>query len=542
MYKVFVVDDEIAIRESIRNSHIWENNSRYALIGEASDGEIAFPMIRDEQPDILVTDIKMPFMDGIELCRLVRRSMPWVQIVILSGYDNFTYAQQAISLGVQEYLLKPVSSAKLALTLDKLADRIEQERTEAASMERIRHSMSDGRQLIRNHMLGNLLQTTLSPREGKEIVEKLHSFGIDVMAKCYTVIEIHQADREAGYDPLQLALAQLQEDNSAVCFLCGNERMLNALILGDQETDIEERAYSLAKSFQDELERHRITGVVCSIGKTVHNFHEVFDSYCSARHVRHIAEANRMPLHSRQIIGYKDLPEEENPQPHDKKTTGFQFLYEMVKYAEKEEMPGKMTRFMMALDKSAKHVAASAEYLRVESLLAASRMIQEAGGVPEKVLDPDWLKQERVLSGAYLEEYASSAVRILEKAAEYRDRNANIKGNQVVNKAKLYLEKHYMEPELTFQDVTNHVAMSSSHFSTVFAQNEGKTFTQYLTALRMNKARELLAGTSLRSGEIAYSVGYNDPHYFSYLFKKNTGLTPRDYREQHGAQTESETD
>ena len=103
MYKVFVVDDEIAIREGIRNSRIWDGGM-LTLVGEAGDGEIAYPMIRDERPDIVITDIKMPFMDGMELCRQIHKTMPRTQLVILSGYDNFSYAQQAISYGVQEYL------------------------------------------------------------------------------------------------------------------------------------------------------------------------------------------------------------------------------------------------------------------------------------------------------------------------------------------------------------------------------------------------------------------------------------------------------
>ena len=118
MVKVFLVDDEIVIREGIRNSFPWEE-SGYTLVGEAPDGEIALPMIRDANPDILITDIRMPFMDGMQLCREVKRQMPWIGVVILSGYDDFTYARQAISLGVKEYLLKPVTAQELKEVLDR---------------------------------------------------------------------------------------------------------------------------------------------------------------------------------------------------------------------------------------------------------------------------------------------------------------------------------------------------------------------------------------------------------------------------------------
>ena len=104
MTKVFLVDDEIAIRENLRNSFPWEAKG-YQLIGEAPDGEMALPMLRDLNADSLLTDIRMPFMDGIRLCEEVQRTMPWVERIILSGYDDFTYARKAISLGVKEYLL-----------------------------------------------------------------------------------------------------------------------------------------------------------------------------------------------------------------------------------------------------------------------------------------------------------------------------------------------------------------------------------------------------------------------------------------------------
>ena len=104
MVKVFLVDDEIVIREGIRTSFPWEN-TEYVLVGEAPDGEMALPMIRDTKPDIVITDIRMPFMDGMELCRAIRRLMPWIGIIILSGYDDFEYARQGIQLGVREYLL-----------------------------------------------------------------------------------------------------------------------------------------------------------------------------------------------------------------------------------------------------------------------------------------------------------------------------------------------------------------------------------------------------------------------------------------------------
>lgn len=140
--KIFLVEDEIVIRNGIKNSIEWEKEG-YEFVGEASDGELAYPMIVKERPDILITDIKMPFMDGLELSRLVRKELPELKILILSGYDEFDYAKEAISLGVTEYLQKPVSSAKLLETLKGVSVIIEQEREERDLLKRYSEEMKE---------------------------------------------------------------------------------------------------------------------------------------------------------------------------------------------------------------------------------------------------------------------------------------------------------------------------------------------------------------------------------------------------------------
>ena len=127
MLKVFLVEDEIIVREGIRDRINWVENG-FEFSGEASDGELAYPMIQQIKPDIVITDIKMPFMDGLALSRLIRNELPWTKIIILSGYDEFQYAKEAISIGVTDYLLKPIGSAKVLETLLKISDTMEEER------------------------------------------------------------------------------------------------------------------------------------------------------------------------------------------------------------------------------------------------------------------------------------------------------------------------------------------------------------------------------------------------------------------------------
>ena len=161
LYKVFFVEDEIITREGIRDNVDWRA-SGFEFCGEASDGELALPLLRAAQPDVLITDIKMPFMDGLQLSKIVREHMPWVKIVILSGHDEFEYAQKAIGLGVTDYLLKPVTVQKLQTVLHKLNMQLDQERMEKERLKELQEQMEDHREIaprkafVQAHRRGSL--------------------------------------------------------------------------------------------------------------------------------------------------------------------------------------------------------------------------------------------------------------------------------------------------------------------------------------------------------------------------------------------------
>lgn len=525
MYKVFLVDDEIVIREGLRNSFQWEEHG-FTLVGEAPDGEIALPMIRDEKPDILITDIRMPFMDGIDLCREVRKVMPWIQIVILSGYDNFEYAKQAISLGVQEYLLKPISANDLNEVLQRLRERIEKEQEERRDLEKLRSQITTGRLLVRDQVIGNVLLNRLTQSEGEKICAQMRSLGIHLISPCYTVIEFRGSDGQNKYTDMHAALMQLVESCCETVFLYSCDIMLSALVLGDNEKDIEERAYSFARSALDELDRSGYPDVRASIGETVTKFWELSDAYKSARHIRHTFENTDQPLRTRRIIGARDT---QLLKKRDAAAVGIQPLYEHMKYADLEDFKEHFMTYVQSLKSINTLIPLDTAYLNTEVLLTAFRIIQEASGDPQQLMDAKWLEGDSA-SAEEIDRAVSRGLTILHRAIKFRDSKEQMKGNPTINKARQYLDAHFTEPGLTFQDVVDHVAMSASHFSTVFSQTTGFTFTQYLINLRLSKARELLYNTDMRSSEIAYAVGFNDPHYFSYLFKKNTGITPSEFR------------
>ncbi len=511
MMKVFLVDDEIAIRENLRNSFPWEERG-YQLVGEAPDGEMALPMLRDLNADILLTDIRMPFMDGMKLCEEVQRTMPWVERIILSGYDDFAYAQKAISLGVREYLLKPVTAAELEAALDRVRLKIEEKRKERENLTALRERLLSGNQFMKDKLLASLFTEEGDPEDDDALLSQMRGLGINLTAGCYSVIDI--AFDAEGEERLSCrnALLSLAEMSGGGVFVCSAPKGARALVLGDNPEDTEERAYSFANSAMHQPELSGKKRLLIAVGDTVNDFHEIRQSMKGARHARHLQgpETNE----ERKIISVNENTGEQ----HILSETDLSPLYERLQYASSGSVEGILMEYSEKMDP-----ALALGYLRVAALMAARKIIQDAGGNPR-----DEMSEEQIDKALHQEgkEGFRQLSLLLRTAITYRDRNRSGYGDSAISKARAYLAQHYSDPNLMLQDVAGEVHLSQSHFSTIFAQETGLTFTQYLTALRIGKAKELLEATDMRSSQIAGEIGYNDAHYFSYLFKTNTGRAP----------------
>src|SRR5262245_37037706 len=195
-YKVFLVEDEIVTREGIRDTVDWAA-AGYQFCGEAPDGEIALPLIHERRPETVITDIKMPFMDGLQLCRILRETLPATKIIILSGHDEFKYAQEAIQIGVTEYLLKPIVPQELLAALRKVAHQIDQERQTSAHLQALQAQMSSHRSMLRERCLLDLVAGNSS---SADFIERAQSLEIDLLAPWYQVLVIRAVQRAGAPD------------------------------------------------------------------------------------------------------------------------------------------------------------------------------------------------------------------------------------------------------------------------------------------------------------------------------------------------------
>lgn len=183
MLKVFLVEDESIVREGLKNNIPWHEYG-YQFTGEASDGEMALPMIRKIRPDVLITDIKMPFMDGLALSRIVTQEIPDIKIVIISGYDEFEYAQQAIRVGVEQYLLKPITKNTLRKVLLEIREKIESEQEQRSYLETFQNEMKEYENYARRSFLEKVFSGVFSVQQ---IYEEAAKISLDLDGPCYNL-------------------------------------------------------------------------------------------------------------------------------------------------------------------------------------------------------------------------------------------------------------------------------------------------------------------------------------------------------------------
>lgn len=525
MYKVFLADDEIVVREGIRSNFPWEQTD-FVLAGEAPDGEMALSMLQDIKPDILITDIRMPFMDGLELCRAVSATMPWLYIVILSGYDDFAYAREAISLGVKEYLLKPVSGQELLLVLNHIAERIREDKRQQANLRTYRDQIASSGQLLKERLLTDLI----SGSNETEVTERARALQMSVIAGRYLTMVIDLGQEPVGAEETRAAesvLCRLAESSGGTVCLCQLQGRFVMMVMGDDDNDIEERTYGLAQAVRFEVERNTELKPLMSIGTTVRALKDVPHSYADACALLHTLRESENANRDRRIVGVLDLAPKESLSLVNVKVPQ---IYEKLRNANRLEVNAILSDYIASIGQTAAQSKLMINYIFVDIVLSASRLIRDCGGDPQEIIPSAFQPEGKTATASTLEEAMAMAKELLSRALAYRDDQGSARYGVVIRKAKSFIDENFANPDLTLREVAGYVALSNNHFCTVFSQETGVTFTEYLTAIRLSRAKELLRDKQMRTSDVAFAVGYNDPHYFSYLFKKNAGLSPRDYR------------
>ena len=546
MLKIFLAEDEVVVRETIKRMIPWEELG-FELVGEAADGEMALPLLIRQQPDLLITDIKMPFMDGLTLARLAKKEIPGLKVVILSGYDDFNYAKQAIGIGVEDYLLKPITKNALIERLSEIRSRYEHEKTQKEYYEKFQREMQAYEKNSSRDFFEALVGGSMDMMEVYKRAEKL---GLDIVAEAYNVLIFTmncdedfsgQRDEYSSWEAESLELLEnFFAGHSSAMLFRSNIFSYGVLLKGQRET-IEENTRACVDEIRKILSRQDGRREwFLAVGQSVERLSQIQKSY----HTASRAFSQRY-LYDENILYYDEMETMEHPggqaetednaylQKVDVNALNPAILQKFLSNGLQEETENFVKDYFYAIGQEPMESLVFRNYVILNVRFSVISFIKGLGCDTNEMESAD---TEEVLaeSGKNMESAIAYAKKMISQAIEIRDQNSGNKNRSILKTAVDFIDSHYMEEDISLNTVANVANVSSNHFSALFSQNMGQTFIEYLTSLRMDKAKELLRCTSKRSSEIAGEVGYKDAHYFSYLFKKTQGMTPSEYRKTRG--------
>ena len=542
MLKIFLAEDEVVVRETIKRMIPWEELG-FELVGEAADGEMALPLLIRQQPDLLITDIKMPFMDGLTLARLAKKEIPGLKVVILSGYDDFNYAKQAIGIGVEDYLLKPITKNALIERLSEIRSRYEHEKTQKEYYEKFQREMQAYEKNSSRDFFEALVDGSMDMMEVYKRAEKL---GLDIVAEAYNVLIFTmncdedfsgQRDEYSSWEAESLELLEnFFAGHSSAMLFRSNIFSYGVLLKGQRET-IGENTRACVDEIRKILSRQDGRREwFLAVGQSVERLSQIQKSY----HTASRAFSQRY-LYDENILYYDEMETMEHPggqaetednaylQKVDVNALNPAILQKFLSNGLQEETENFVKDYFYAIGQEPMESLVFRNYVILNVRFSVISFIKGLGCDTNEMESAD---TEEVLaeSGKNMESAIAYAKKMISQAIEIRDQNSGNKNRSILKTAVDFIDSHYMEEDISLNTVANVANVSSNHFSALFSQNMGQTFIEYLTTLRMNKAKELLRCTGMRSSEIAGEIGYKDAHYFSYLFKKTQGMTPSDYR------------
>ena len=535
MYKVFLVEDEIVIREGIKNKIPWEEEG-FRIVGDVSDGELAFPMIIREQPDILITDIKMPFMDGLELSKLIKKEIPQLKIIIISGYSDFGYAQQAIDIGVSEYLLKPVTSAKLVAAVKNAAAAIEKERKEKQILEQYHFLVYQNQAEKRKDFFNALVSGKMSL---SQIIEQEEELGINMVASVFCVLLFQFIVQEDMYEysnEIVQCEANMMEALRSFPEIKVFERGMDGwafILLGENELQINALTRELCNQIVQICDKrvHYFGG----IGRCVHRVRDLQQSFLDANK----AFSLRFFESGDQFLAYHDVPNLKdqignriNVSELGLEKLDRNLLEDFLKRGTLHDVDEFVDRYFDGFGSNAMSSTIFRHYIIMDGYSAIMKFLK-ALKYPKEKMDSSLMSMNSIADQlSNLEDCSKFYKSILREAIDLRNKNSQKRYSGLIDKAKEYMRLNLATSDLTLDKVASTVNVSPNYFSSLFTQETGMTFIEYLTVIRMEKAKEYLRCSSRKITEIGYLVGYLDSHYFSYIFKKTQNCTPSEYRQQ----------
>nr|WP_020620566.1 response regulator [Paenibacillus daejeonensis] len=530
MYTVLIVDDEYYFRQALKVSLPWAELG-LQLIGEAKNGEDALELMRNLHPDIIMVDINMPIMDGLTFIAKARSEGFHSKFIVLTGHSEFTYAKHAIQLGVSNYVLKPIDAEEIQSSLNEMKQLINHERHAKLELDDLKKQAVEKASLQRTQALNDWLLGNLDPEHQDEL---LLSLGIDTQSTSYrtAVIELAGSERDSP-SGLQDKAAMRRSLPSLVHQLIDptlayegffNEKGQFALIFGVKDKNMDDIG-GLCQSIGARMAEDNGWAYTIGLGNGHDGMEAVSDSYKEALY----ALKHRYLLGGNRVIEYSHITRSVmrvNLYSMDKRSS----LLKSMRTGNALEVEAWLSEFF----DHARLQHASLDMLLVAGFEIYSTCLefleetsQDIHEIVQSQSEPDLFGLiERMDSLGEFEDWIRSLISkmIVHVHAKKTSRSAVI-----VEEVKSYITTHYRNEELKIEDIARGVHMNYTHLCYVFKKETSTTINDYLTQIRMQKAKELFDQGYIIVQDVASRVGYSDANYFGKCYKKYSGITPSKY-------------
>jgi two-component system response regulator YesN len=537
LFTVILVDDEEEVRQAIIKKLDWEALG-FQVIGYADNGEDALEITERLRPDVVMTDIKMPFMDGLTLSKKIKQISRDIKIIVFSGFDEFEYAKEAIKLEVEEYILKPIDSVELKNVFERIREKLNNEISQKLDMEQLRKYYLESLPIMKEQFLIGLLEGQLSKQQVTELTK---SYEMKLDYPYYMTGIVHTdfsgtgmkaaEDTKAPAGFVTLSLKQIVNDNLEGCCDFISCIYLDCVVVialfkdQKQSNDFIHAMDQICKSAFRLLENNTSAGV----GFLCEDLMSLSHSYQGAKN----AVDYRILFEPNQAIYIQDV----EAQVDDKFIWDSRYtesILREIKLGEAEEVTNAVQDLVDYIKKSA--VSFQLYQISLMEMVTEILKLGHAYQIDmDKVFGADFNINRKIYQFDSLESLKQWLMEICLKVRSSIRRERTDSAKLLIEKAIEYISGNYNDSELSVDTLCSYLNVSATYFSTLFKRETGMSFVNYLTKIRLDKALQLLNTTDEKTYNIATIVGYTEPNYFSYVFKKKYGISPSNYRKNLSA-------
>ncbi|QEN04908.1 response regulator [Thiospirochaeta perfilievii] len=527
-YKMILVDDEDEVRGRISSKISKE--SGFTVVGAAGNGYDALDLIEKLSPHVVLTDIKMPFIDGIELAATIKRDFPTTRVAFITGYDEFDYAREAIELNVISYLTKPITQNDITKFLKKLKIELDAEFKEKYNREALLKRYEETIPLVIDNYFSSFLISSRSEK-GDEI-QNLKSYGISLDDTNYILGFIKVEKSATSWDIMDFEKAKYSV-RSAVKSILDRYKyeyytfLFNGgivLIIKDKSNyflkEIDSVFYEMVKMSEKFLSAKIDIGV-----SSLHrNFSGLFKAYEEAEKAIEYSKF----LNAGRIIYINQL-EENKPKVLSLSETDIKNIEYNIKFGTESEVRNVIESIKLVALRDSKSITNYHQYM-INIMNVIVNFADSIEADLNSVIGGDILSTMMQFSS--LEQIFDWFLSTLLKLRELNLKTKMTNSQKLLDNAVKYIDTNYYDPKISMETVCDELGLSISYMSLLFKKNKDTTFVKYLTKVRIEKAKELLRLKGDRIVEIATKCGFKDVYYFSHCFKRYVGLSPKKYREE----------